>query len=118
MASRKELLESIRPDMKLTKNFFLQIYGYSITTPEFAEKALSRMEILGSTRARNHYACIVAECEHYYEQQMKGAATQYVADLEAKWKQKEGEERRRQYIIQNLHQKSDRELLSLLQTLS
>ena len=44
MASREELLQSIRPDMKLSKAFFMRIYGYEITWPGFAEVALQRLE--------------------------------------------------------------------------
>ena len=39
MASREELLASIRPGMELTKNFFLRIYGYELSFPGFAEVA-------------------------------------------------------------------------------
>lgn len=42
MPSREELLQNIQPGMKLDKNFFLRIYGYSITTPEFTAEALER----------------------------------------------------------------------------
>ena len=37
MASREELLQSIGPDMRLDKWFFLRIYGYELTWPGFAE---------------------------------------------------------------------------------
>ena len=47
MASREELLESIRPDMKLTKNFFMKIYGYEISFPGFAEIPLTELEKSG-----------------------------------------------------------------------
>ncbi|MEJ8760608.1 hypothetical protein [Enterocloster sp. HCN-30185] len=39
MASREELLQSIRPDMRLDKCFFLRIYGYELTGPGFSEVA-------------------------------------------------------------------------------
>ena len=74
MASREELLSSIKPDMKLTKNFFLQIYGYELTWPGFAENALTRLEILGCNKARNYYTCMVAEYNHNHEKEMKNVA--------------------------------------------
>lgn len=89
MPSREELLQSIRPGAQLDKNFFLRIYGYDITTPGFADQALSRMEILGCSKAREYYSCIKVENEVRYEQQMKAVSAQYVADLESKWKRKE-----------------------------
>ena len=122
MASREELLQSIRPGAQLDKNFFLRIYGYEITWPGFADRALSRMEILGCSNARNYYSCIVAEYEYEYQKQMKETAAWYVAGLEKRWDQdrrkKGSEASRKQEIMQGLHQKSDRELLNLLQTLN
>lgn len=46
MASREELLQSIGPDMRLDKWFFLRIYGYELTWPGFAEAAQIRKEIM------------------------------------------------------------------------
>lgn len=43
MASRKELLATITPDMRLTRAFFLKVYGYELTWPGFAENVLTRM---------------------------------------------------------------------------
>lgn len=47
MASRRELLDSLKPGMHLDKNFFLKIYGYDITRPGFADDVIRRLEILG-----------------------------------------------------------------------
>lgn len=47
MASRRELLESLKPGMHLDKNFFLKVYGYEISDPGFAENVIKRLEILG-----------------------------------------------------------------------
>lgn len=121
MASREELLQSIRSDMKLTKDFFLRIYGYEITWPGFAEIALQRLEILGCSKARSYYGCVVAEYERKQEESIRPVAAEYRAQLERKWKQEEkkgGRETRKQNIMQDLRQKSDKELLSLLQRLN
>ena len=40
MASRRELLDSLKPGMHLDKNFFLKIYGYDITRPGFADDVI------------------------------------------------------------------------------
>ena len=77
MASREELLASIRPDMKLTINFFMQIYGYELTWPGFAETALSRMEILGCSKARDYYTCIIAEWCYNHEKMLRNVAKWY-----------------------------------------
>lgn len=52
---REELLESIRPGMKLTKDFFRRVYGYEISRPGFAETALSKLEKAGCSKARKYY---------------------------------------------------------------
>ena len=50
MASRRELLDSLKPGMHLNKNFFLKVYGYEITRPGFAEDVIKRLEILGCSK--------------------------------------------------------------------
>lgn len=120
MASREELLKSIKPGMKLTKNFFLQIYGYELTWPGFAENALTRLEILGCNKARNYYTCMVAEYNHNHEKEMKNVAKWLKekefgkkGDDQSRKIQREVEQRKA-----DLRQKSDSELLTLLQKLS
>lgn len=88
-ASRAELLESIRPGMKLDKNFFLRIYGYSITTPEFAASALDKLEglyILYAQPGEKHpselYKAVANEYEALDRQHMKEAGEWYAKELE------------------------------------
>ncbi len=118
--SKEKLLASINPDMHLTKGFLRKIYGYSITEPEFAEQAITALEAVGCTRAREYYDSWVGEYEAAYDAAMKPVADWYRRECEKQWekRQKEGDGRRRQEIIQDLHQRSDKELLSLLQTLN
>lgn len=77
MASRQELLESIRPDMKLSKGFFLKVYGYELTWPGFAEIAIVRLEASGCSKAREYYKRIVSEYEQEHEKEMKKVAEWY-----------------------------------------
>ena len=74
---KQKLYASIKPGMKLYKSLFMKIYGYELTWPGFAEYALTRLTILGCSRAREYYSCIVAEYEHQHEQEMKRAAEWY-----------------------------------------
>ena len=92
MASREELLQNIGPDMRLDKDFFLRIYGYEITWPGFAEVTLQRLEIMGCSKARNYYSCIVAEYEHNWEKTIQDTARQYAEDCREQWERKVGEE--------------------------
>lgn len=105
MASREELLQSIRPGMGLTVNFFLRVYGYEITWPGFAETALQRLEILGCSRAREYYRKTVESYEKSLEPGLKEAASYYSEQLEQEWKKKAGEElrirKRMLQILQN-----------------
>lgn len=78
MASRKELLDSLKPGMHLDKNFFLKVYGYEITRPGFADDVIKRLEFLGCSKAREYYTCTVAEVEYKREQEFKEVARWYV----------------------------------------
>lgn len=121
MPSREELLQSIQPGMRLTKAFFMRIYGYEITYQGFVTLALDRLKAIGCSKAREYYQTFTAEYEARRDAEWKEVAQWYRTECEKKWKKeekKEGEERRKQEIITDLLQKSDSELLSLLQKLS
>ena len=74
---REPLTSSLRPDVKLYKSTFKKILGYDITTPGFAEDALTRLEILGCSRAREYYEAVRSEWQQEYDAQMKSAAHWY-----------------------------------------
>lgn len=44
---KKEFLHSFSTGMKLYKSTFLKIYGYELSYPGFADKALDWLEVLG-----------------------------------------------------------------------
>ena len=75
--SRRSLLDSFKPNMKIHKSLFMKIYGYELTWPGFAEDALTRLEILGCSKAREYYTCTVAEYEHKHEKEMISVAKWY-----------------------------------------
>lgn len=54
-ASRERLLQSISPDMKLTKGFFRKIYGYELSFLGFREQAINALDTAGCTMARAYY---------------------------------------------------------------
>ena len=115
MPSREELLHSIKLGMKLDKNFFLKIYGYEITWPGFAERALQRLEIMGCSKAGAYYACIVQENKYEWRKELKEAAVWYSETLRKKWDRKAGEERRKEKIMDSLEAMNDSDLLRLWQ---
>lgn len=119
MASREELLQGIQPGMKLTKAFFLRIYGYEITYPGFASVALDRLEAAGCGKAQEYYQTFTAEYEAGRDAELKEVAHWYVSECRKKWKteQKEGEEqrKRKEQAMNGLERMSDSELLKLWQ---
>ena len=115
-ASRERLLQSISPDMKLTKGFFRKIYGYEISFPGFREQAISALEAAGCTMARIYYYDIIGECQRATEESLKPVAASYLKECDQMWgqRQKRGEEQRNQRKIQLLSRK--KELLKLLKS--
>lgn len=111
--SKEELLASIRPDMKLTWDFFKRIYGYEISWPGFADRAIAALEAAGCSRARGYYETWVSEYEAERAAEMKKVAAWYVEECKRQWekRQKEGEGKR-------LEEMSNRELLTLLRNLN
>lgn len=100
---KDELLHSFGTGMKLYKSTFLKIYGYELTYPGYAEKALSWLEMLGCSKARVYYSGVVAEYEHQHEKEMKSVAAWYrkfYEDRRERLKQKEV--RRKAWKIENL----------------
>lgn len=113
--SRESLLESIKPDMKLNRAFFMKIYGYEITTPGFARQALDKLKEVGCSKEYTYYNQFVDEYEEEYRQTMKEAAQWYQNrkdDVKLKKNDNKGVA-----ACQNLQQKSDSELLTLLKKL-
>lgn len=117
MASRQELLDSIQPGMKLTKNFFMKIYGYELTWSGFADQALSDLEKAGCGKARSYYQQFVGEYKKKHDEEMKTVASWF---RKQSGERKVNESRRLQEAErwkEDLQQKSDSELLKLLQKL-
>ena len=109
--SKEELLASIRPDMKLTKNFFKRIYGYEISWSGFANRAIEALEAAGCSRARDYYETWVSEYEAEYDAEMKEVGAWYVKECKQQWekRRKEGErERARQQQTQWQQSSRDR----------
>lgn len=118
MASREELLQNIQSGMKLDKAFFMKVYGYEITFPSFADKAIKALNDAGCSRAREYYDKTVSECEQKHDEEMNEVAAWYRKECEKQWQQKqmEGEARRKQGQ-ENLQQMSDSDLIMLLESL-
>lgn len=124
MASREELLQSIRSDMKLDRAFFLRVYGYEISFPGFKDIAIKALNDAGCSRAEEYYNRIVSEYEQKQAESIRPVAQALQKQWDADWKKfvkeyerKEGEGVRKQEKILDLRQKSDRELLNLLQNM-
>ena len=124
MPNKDELLQSIAPGMKLDKGFFLKVYGFELSHPGFSETAIKVLEDAGCSMARSYYERITTEYEAEQAAKLRPVAVWLRKEIDEeyerkikKYQGKEGEEPRKQGITQDLHQKSDRELLSLLNQL-
>ena len=84
MPSRQELLNSIQPNIKLTKSFFIRVYGYEITWPGFAEQALTKLERVGCSKAQDYYQRFVNEYEQEHENVLKSVAEWYRKEIDKK----------------------------------
>ena len=87
--SKEELLASIRPDMKLTWDFFKRIYGNEITWPGFADKAIAKLKAAGCSRARDYYKTWVSEYEAEHDAEMKKVAAWYVEECKKQWEKRQ-----------------------------
>ena len=88
---KEEFLHSFNTGMKLYKSTFLKIYGYELSYPGFADKALDWLEMLGCSKARAYYSDIVAEYEYERDKGLKEVASWHKGDWEnmlekLKWK--------------------------------
>ena len=97
---KEAFLHSFRTGMKLYKSTFLKIYGYELSYPGFADKALDWLEVLGCSKARTYYSGVVAEFEHERDKGLKEVAswekTAVINDkkeVKQGWRQKEAEQR-------------------------
>lgn len=77
LPTREKLLANIRPGMKLTKNLFLQIYGYNISTPGFADEAIAKLKDLGYSKAGEYYEQITSEWKEEHGKMLQEVASWY-----------------------------------------
>lgn len=73
--NKEEFLHSFSTGMKLYKSTFLKIYGYELSYPGYAEKALAWLEMLGCSKARAYYSGVVVEFEHERDKGLKEVAS-------------------------------------------
>lgn len=98
--NKEEFLHSFSTGMKLYKSTFLKIYGYELSYPGYAEKALAWLEMLGCSKARAYYSGVVVEFEHERDKGLKEvaswektAAANNKKEVRQGWRQKEVEQR-------------------------
>lgn len=111
-------LEAAKQSGKLDKNTFKKILGYEMTWPGFAEDALTRLEELGCSRAREYYEAVRSGWQQEHEQQMRNVAEWYrKQNFDRKKVREPRMEKEAEHLKSDLQQRSDRELLILLQKL-
>lgn len=90
----QELLQSVRPDMRLTKNFFKRVYGWEMDYPGFADQAISALEAAGCSRARGYYDTWVQEYEAERDAMLKRVSVWYAEELKRRRAEKERQVRK------------------------
>lgn len=85
--TRQQLLESIRPGMRLDKAFFMHIYAHEITWPGSADEAVSKLEEAGCSKAREYYNKTVAEYQEKRERELRPIARQIRRQWDAEFKE-------------------------------
>ena len=100
--TKEDLLWEIWPGMKLYRSFFLEIYGYEISYPGFAQTAIQELENAGCSKAREYYQSTVNAYEEKRERELKEVSKWYNKQADAEFtawvkrKKEEGEEQRKQ----------------------
>ena len=95
MVSCEELLRSIRTGMRLDKDFFLRIYGYEVSYPNFSVQAIQALEHVGCSGAKEYYHETVSEYERMHDKELRPVAVWYCRELEKKWGHRERGEHQR-----------------------
>ena len=90
----QELLQSIRPDMRLTKDFFKRVYGWETDYPGFADRAVNALEAAGCSRAREYYDTWVQEYEAERDAVLKRVSVWYGEELKRRRAEKERQVRK------------------------
>lgn len=113
------LLDSIKPGMKLNRNFFLKIYGHAYTCQEFRQIALDKLKEAGCSKAEDYYNQVVGEYRKKQDEELQPVARWYREQCEKEFEKimKRSEKIRTSKETQDLRQKSDKELLILLKEL-
>ncbi len=125
MPNKEELLRSIQTGMKLDRDFFLKIYGYEISFPGFKQTAIQDLNKAGCSRAEEYYNAVLSEYKRKRDESLRPVIHDYRLRCEEafnkkvkEFESKRSDELRREEIMKDLLQKSDRELLSLLQSMN
>lgn len=106
MASKEELLNSIQPNMKLSKAFFLKVYGYEITYPGFGEVAIKTLEDAGCSKAQSYYDSIVTEREKIVNERIRPIAEWLKEQIDQDYERKTGDKLRVGKYSSSLQQKN------------
>lgn len=120
LPSKEELLSSIRPDMKLSKNLFKRTYGYSITDSSFSDKVIAALEVAGCSNARQYYEEWLSEYEMTHDAELKCTAMWLRKEYAKEWMkwQKGGEEKRKREEMELLLKRKKLLLRKKLQILT
>ena len=113
----QELLDSIVPGMKLTKDFFKRVYSREIEYPGFSEKAISKLEAAGCSKARQYYDSYVNNYVAWYKEECGPAAEWLVKQINDNYERKRKKVRMCMEMKGKLMDMSDKNLIMYLKNL-
>lgn len=116
MVGRENLLKVIHLKMMLNKELFLNIYGYEISFPGFADESIKVLNDAGCSRAREYYDKVILEYKKKHDEEIKKVSVWHRKECKKEWQEKRGEVKRKQEQ-ENLQQMSDSHLIMLLENL-
>ncbi|MCD7937793.1 MAG: hypothetical protein LUG98_13120 [Tannerellaceae bacterium] len=74
--SREKLMQKLEPGTSFPiRETFLNVYGYEISTPGYAEQVISHLEKLGCSNARRVYETVIHEYQSSRDQAIKTAVS-------------------------------------------
>lgn len=84
-----EIMAAINPNMRLTKNFFRDIYAVGINDPSFPDRAIKALEGAGCSRAQKYYDDWVTQYETEREAMLNRVAHWYAEQCRREAKERE-----------------------------
>lgn len=118
--TKEEFYEGITKDTRVNEEFLMKLHGYSFHDPQFLLDVMIKFDSFGRKRVSDVFTVYMYLYNARQDAELLPAAKwlRQQIDKEYEERRKAGEEQRKQQIKQDLQQRSDGELLNLLQSVN